>query len=253
MRKTKEILVSMLVVGGILLSIPTISHGALQSNGDSPMTYLINRWIWEVRCMQEAGGTLGLTNTIDWNQEGGKYLTSDNPNLDIHMQKNTEYGAMAILSASSYGNPNVIQDGETTTGNETGIKMNYIGELVAAGQVLSATPHYVTAASRYKDAYTSDYIAKSGDAIAETAGWHGGGAKEWIYSSHNNKYNPTSANSYCALLRAYKEGNKPGTIFSYHGKGHSSTNASNPPVSYGPSYYTKPYTTRAVVVVGSGI
>ena len=59
----------------------------------------------------------------DWDKEGGKYLTSNNPNLDIHMEKNTEYGAMAILSASAYGNQNVIGDGETTTGNKSGVYM----------------------------------------------------------------------------------------------------------------------------------
>lgn len=252
MRKTKEILVSLIVAGGILLAMPTLSHAALQANGDTPKPYEINRWIWEVRCMQTAGGTLGLTNTIDWDANGGKYLTSDNKNLDIHMQKNTEYGAMAILSASSYGNPEIIQNGGTTTGNETGIKINFNSEWVAAGQITNAN-NYASAVSRYKDNYNYYYAAKIGDAIAETGGWHGGGSEQWIdsYNGGNSTHDVGRANASSGLIRACTLSNKPGTIFAYYGKG--SSRGSYPSWGEDLSYYTKAYPTRAVVVVGSGI
>lgn len=252
MRKTKEILISMIIVG-ILLAIPTLSHGALQANGNNPVSYAINDWIYLVRGMQCSGGTLGLTNTLNWDSASGKYLTSDNTNLDIHMEKNTEYGAMAILSASSYGNPNIIQAGGTTTGNETGIKINFNSEWVAAGQITSAN-NYVAAANRYKDNYNYNYVAKSGDAITETNGWHGGGSTQWIdsYNGGDARHEPSRANASSALLRACAiENNKPGTIFSYYGLG--SSRGSYPSWGENEANYVKLHPTRAVIVVGSGI
>lgn len=252
MRKTKEILMSMIVVGGILLAIPTLSHGALQANGSTPKSYAIDNWIYLVRGMQSSGGTLGLTNNLNWDKTGGKYLTSDNPNLDIHMQKNTEYGAMSILAASSYGNPGIIQNGGTTTGNETGIRINFGGEWVAAGQITETT-NYVSAASRYKDNYTATYEAKSGDAIEETKQWHGSTNNFWIWTKGSRFDNiqdvPAFSNRFCGLLRSYS-----GSIFSYYGYGYNSyyngvTNVSGP----GEANYASQHPTRAVIVVGSGI
>ena len=39
------------------------------------------------------------------------------------MMRSTEYGAIAILSASGYGNPQTLQNSavKTTTGNKTGV------------------------------------------------------------------------------------------------------------------------------------
>ena len=75
--------------------------------------------------------------------------TSEANNLDIHMQKTTEYGAMAILSVSSYGNPNKITSGETTTGNSTGVVMPLKYEWTQGGD----TTWYD---SRYRNYYDRD-------------------------------------------------------------------------------------------------
>ena len=72
-----------------------------------------------VRKMEELGGTMGLSETLNDNLTS----SSTSNNIDVHMEKNTEYGALAILSASSYGNPNKVEDGNTTTGNVTGVVM----------------------------------------------------------------------------------------------------------------------------------
>ena len=144
---------------------------------------------------------MGLTETIDETtlepnkkDDNGNIISN---NLDVHMEKNTEYGALAILSASDYGNPNHIADGDTTTGNATGVVMKINGELVAAGKVLNAT-NYKNANEKYKNIYNgvlsrqsgdrknltfvgtyvkasdngSGYDFRRGDAITETEGWH---------------------------------------------------------------------------------
>ena len=178
--------------------------------------------MWKVREMQQAGGTLGLTDTIEYENEE-KYLTSNNPNLDIHMQKKTESGAMAILSASSYGNPNPIANGETTTGNHTGIYINTwgtSGELVAGGDITNYE-NYTMAMQRYKNSYTlGTYVAKVGDAMEETYKWHCRYDSSWI-----NKTKKLLVRNYVGR-----------SIFNYSAIAETNTSI-----------------TRAVIVVGSGV
>ena len=238
MKKTKDSIIFMIILMSIILITPTISQAALQSNGNTSAKYNINEWIWKVREMQGAGGTLGLTDSIDWDKEGGKYLTSNNPNLDIHMEKNTEFGAMAILSASSYGNPNPIGNGETTTGNITGVVINFDNEWVAAGQITSATT-YAVATSRYKDNYTTNYVAKAGDAIEET--------KQWHMEKNDDHYTWITLDTTAGLLRSGKGWMGYGGIFAYYGNGNRNNTRDMP------ARYNKTWASRAVIVVGTGI
>ena len=104
MKLKKKILIGIFAVSMVCIILqPNTANAALQSNGGTPATKDINGWMLQVRQMQELGGTLGRTDTID-----NTNLMSNATDLDIHMEKNTEYGAMAILSASAYGNPNKI-------------------------------------------------------------------------------------------------------------------------------------------------
>lgn len=231
----KIVLVAFIIVATSIILLPTKVNAALQANGGTPASYIINSWLLAIRQMQTTGGALGLTDTINGN------LTSGNTNLDIHMEKNTEYGAMAILSASSYGMGSTpIKSGETTTGNATGIKIMINSERVSAGDnSLGAfstgsvyVPNFRNALGRYKNIYTENkYVEKVGDGIATVGAWHGASGNKWI----DNKY-PSG------LLRA-----RSGSLFSYYGYG--SMGGSD----YGESYYGKKNPTRAVVVVGSGI
>lgn len=140
---------------GILL-YPNHSQAALQSNGGAVAKYTMEQWITGIRQMQAIGGSLGLTDTIS-----GGNLKSNNNDLDIHMEKNTEYGAMVILSASSYGNPSNIGNGGTTTGNKTGAVMNIAGEWVAAGSPSFLRPTITSASPRYWNSYGNTYAEKS--------------------------------------------------------------------------------------------
>lgn len=222
--KKKYLIIIMLLAMLILIIKPTISQAALQSNGGTEKKYLINDWMLKIREMQKSGGTLGLSDTINAN------LTSTNTNLDIHLQKNTEYGAMAILSASSYGKPNKIGNGETTTGNKTGIVIKQNGEITAAGLegISSNSTNWKNAVGRYKNIYEETYKAKIGDAIEETKGWH-------IVTTNSSNW----INSTYQVLHRGKTDSGESSIFSYN-----QTRSSG-------STYTKP--ARAVIVVGTGI
>lgn len=120
MKSKKYLMIIVLVVAMLLLGTNS-SHAVLQANGGTKAKYSFTEFILNIRQMESLGGTLGLTETINTTT---LLPTSESNNLDIHMEKNTEYGAIAILSASSYGNPNKINDGQTSTGNKTGIVFN---------------------------------------------------------------------------------------------------------------------------------
>lgn len=220
--KVKNKILTAMVFGTILsgLIIPNKANAALQSNGGTPAKKDLSTWMLQIRQMQELGGTLGRTDSVDTTK-----LTSGATDLDIHMEKNTEYGAMAILSASAYGNPNKINDGETTTGNSTGVVMNLNWEWVSAGQTISG--NFKNAYRRYKNEYTITYVAKIGDAINETDGWHGSQKNVWLSSSTSS-----------GLLRS-----GIGSIFSYYGNSKANATAD----------ITHLYHSRAAIVVGTGL
>ena len=242
--------ISVFVLVIVFLALGTGSSKAvLQSNGNTPATYNVDNWMLNIRKMEELGGAMGLEETINSD------LTSTTPNgIDVHMQKNTEYGAMAILSASSYGNPDKIENGETTTGNVTGVVMNLNKEWVAAG-TLSSSNVYRNAVGRYKNVYNYSYVAKNGDAIEETKGWHGSETSTWLYSyfyERMNKQYHDRTYLYSGLLRSYSE-----SIFDYYGHGrfwgayveHMSPEFD----TRNDAYFDKEWASRAVVVVGEGI
>ena len=224
----------MIIFAFIMISIfikpNQVNSAALQSNGDTPATKNLSDWMLQIRQMQELGGTLGRTDSINTNN-----LLSNATDLDIHMEKNTEYGAMAILSASAYGKSNKINDGETTTGNSTGvvIHLNDNGEKVAVG-CLTSVPIFTNANSRYKNYYANaEYVKKSGDAIKETETWHGSNMYMWLHNT-----------TVSGLLRGGD------SIFSYRGNGWR--NGINDIHGFWGDWYIE-NTTRAAIVVGSGL
>lgn len=193
--KIKRMFPIVLLILLCLILNPTKVHAVLQSNGGTAVTKSLEAWMLEIRQMQSSGGTLGLTDGIN-----ATNLSSSNTNLDIHMEKNTEYGALILLSASSYGNPSKIADGGTTTGNSTGVVMKINKEWVAAGAGITSSSRYVNALGRYKNEYTTTYAAKRGDAILN---WHGSDSSVWLYNTGTS-----------GLLRSYSS-----SVFSYWGDG----------------------------------
>lgn len=249
--KSKEKVLTILIGTILLLAIliPIKSNAALQANGSASTQKTISQWMSEIREMESLGGTLGLDghSLLYQETENDDNLPVSN-NLDIHMQKNTEYGAMAILSSSSYGKSTPVHetsDGSlsTTTGNKSGVYMNIynynqkekVAEWVCAGSFDydNFFPLFKKASQKYKDYYKggSDvpYVYRIGDAITETKGWHGSTKSNWMTYGHTS-----------GLLRAYS-----GSIFSYEGSSRGYTNG-------GDADLRRLWASRAVVVVGNG-
>lgn len=221
----KNIIAISVCFGAMVLLGTGSSKAVLQSNGNDGATYNLSDWMMNVRKMEELGGAMGLSESINDNLTS----SSDSNNIDVHMQKNTEYGALAILSASSYGNPNKINSGETTTGNATGVVMKFNNEWVAGMNEKTLVDY----SNRYKNLYVRTYSEKKGDAISETFGWHGADGNAWMNSYEN----------YNGIIRSLSTG-----IFTYY------ANVGNfAEVYWSGAAISLPYYSRAVVVQGDGI
>lgn len=133
--------------------------------------------ISNVRNMETSGQVMGLKETKD----GTTLLaTSDSNNIDVHLQKNTEYGAMILLAASpeygkqGTGTARYVGSG-TTTGNVYGVYMNdqsIYYEWVAAGVGTGNSGSYnfnTGINSKYVNRYSSESARFNGDAMLT---WH---------------------------------------------------------------------------------
>lgn len=186
---TALVTASMLAIGG------TSSQAALQANAathKTGKTYTGQTLIKSIREMETSGQTMGLNETVN---ATSLLASTTNNGIDVHMMKSTEYGAMAILSASGFGNPNKLQDSATkiksTTGNVTGVYLTGSRYEWVAG-ICDTTNTVGSINARYYDKYTinDQTSAKIGDALGKTeyatnpgcSGWHGGSAS-WIYNT----------------------------------------------------------------------
>lgn len=233
MKKTKSKLL-LITLGITLLTLlnPIQVSAVLQSNGGTPATKGVDDWILAIRQMEATGGTLGLNETI--NTTGLLPTEESGSNgLDCHMEKNTEYGAMVLLAASSYGNSDPIVSGGTTTGNVTGVVMKINKEWVAAGAGITNSTYFKAADSRY---IHNDYgLTKGGkyhvgDAM-EQGTWHGSNKSEWL-----------KKDTVSGLLRSYA-----GSVFSYNGYYGTATAAQKE------AHYDTPWYCRAVIAIGEGL
>lgn len=181
--KRKLIITTLMLIATIFIITPK-SNAVLNSNGGTPMITQPVNWILPIRQLETLNGGLGLKETID----GNTLLSiSGSNNIDVHMQKNTEYGAMAILTVSSYGNPNIVKSNETSTGNKTGVVYGSLssyninggtlyGEAVAARGIKADTTTFGRANLKYINIYGE---IKIGDALAETSGWQNSSTRNY--------------------------------------------------------------------------
>ena len=188
MKKIKLILATLIIMFIALLCSTVEAQAALQANSDTH--YESNNqktpldWMSGFRQMEEKGGGMGLSET----QGTDLTSTSGSNSIDVHMMRATEYGAIAILSASGYGNPSNEQKLTTTTGNKTGIYFSGSNwEFVAGGLENSI---FSGKNKKYYDTYTTERSsARVGDALGETTnngcqGWHSASNSFWVGSSY---------------------------------------------------------------------
>ena len=184
--KVKLLALAIMLVTMTLMPVGQVK-AALQANPNTQYTKQdsATNWISNFRKMETAGGAMGLNETISTDLTS----SSGSNGIDVHMMKTTEYGAIAILSASGYGNPSNASAITTTTGNETGIIINTNQWEWTAGGLQGSIFSGVN--SRYFDTYTeSQSSARAGDALGSStttnpgaAGWHKASYSYWVDSS----------------------------------------------------------------------
>lgn len=216
----KQIILGVILMCIIMLPIGNVK-AALQANQNTQYTKKATpgTWITNFRQMEAEGSAMGLNETLNSDLTS----SSDSNNIDVHMMKTTEYGAIAILSASGYGNPSNENAITSTTGNNTGVILNTDYYEWTAGGARGSIFSGIN--SRYYDTYeTSNASAKIGDALGNDsttnpgcAGWHSASDLRWL--------SPTLI----YFLRGY------GGIFSFDGTSNYS------------------YFCRGVVVCGTGL
>ena len=185
--KVKLLALAIMLVTMTLMPIGQVK-AALQANSNTQYTKqdYVKNWISSFRQMEAAGGAMGLNETLKGD------LTSESSNgIDVHMMRTTEYGAIAILSASGYGNPSNAKAITSTTGNETGVMVNTNKWEWTAGGLQGSIFKGVN--SRYFDTYTDNQSsARVGDALGSStttnpgaAGWHSAYYSSWVISSNH--------------------------------------------------------------------
>ena len=188
----KKMLAFIFVVAFAILMPFGNVKAALQSN---PNTHYrrqdtINNMMFNIRSMEKSGNAMGLNEILN----SDLTASTESNGIDVHMMKSTEYGAVAILSASGYGNPSILQNSsvKTTTGNKTGVYFNGTDWEFVAG----ASTQIRASNSKYYNLYTSGTpeSAKTGDALGTSsvsnpgcAKWHSTASVEWV-SGGNGQY-----------------------------------------------------------------
>lgn len=226
--KTKKIFLTIILMTMIMILLSGgISQAALQANPNThgKKTLALSSWISQIRQMEAADGAMGLAETI-----GSDLTGAESNGIDVHMMKTTEYGAMAILSASGYGNPSNDAAITSTTGNNTGVMIDTSQWEWTAGSVGAGIPS--GADKRYYDLYTTAATSvKVGDALGSStatnpgcAGWHSASSSAWLGHTGDS---------------GFLRGN--GGIFSFHGYGDGNGLVNHASVG------------RAVVVCGAGL
>lgn len=195
----KKLLVVIIIFISIIFMNNMQTYAVLQADGTEGSQYNLNYWMINTRKMESSQGSMGLTE----DSIGSNLLSAESNGIDIHMQKNSEYAAVAILSTSNYGKYNKVENEQTTTGNSSGVKIILNQEWVAAGGA-SSCANFNNSAARYKNKYYYSYEAKKSDAISETYGWYGG-TGSWGASRSGDGFNACAA-----VVRALSS-----SIFSY--------------------------------------
>ena len=188
MKKTKLILTTLTIMFVALLCSTVEAQAALQANSDTNYKSENVKKTWEwmsgFRQMENSGGGMGLSETL------GSDLTSSSGSnsIDVHMMRSTEYGAIAILSASGYGNPSNNLGGLTTTGNKTGVYLSGGDWEFNAGGLENSI--FAGVNKKYYDTYTRKMSsARVGDALGERTnngcqGWHSAYNDVWVNGSN---------------------------------------------------------------------
>ncbi len=186
----RKIILTTIIGIATMLAITTKVQANLQSKPGAPaLNATVSDFFIKSRNMEGPNESFGLSATI--NQDTGAESASNG--IDVHMVKNTEYGAAIILGSSAYGGitSSTAADQQvspnTLTGNNTGMIMNestrwtYTASYITGG-MNSYVTKMIASSQRYWNSYAGTTPAthyKKGDATTEMTGWRNAGNATW--------------------------------------------------------------------------
>ncbi len=130
--KNKKMILTLIIAIAIVLLMQAHTLAYQSTSKGAPIENRINDassiigWALGIRQMEASGAGLGLNETT---LNTTTLLSSETNNIDVHLQKNTEYGAMVILGASNYGK----QGDLTTTASSTTTRFMHRGDRTLTG------------------------------------------------------------------------------------------------------------------------
>ena len=209
MKIHKKIIAMFLVAILLIFNLTINSHANVQSVSNGTGRGLVDKTSSQffalIRQMESSTGPMGLNAEID-SSTGAE--TSQSNGIDVHMIKNTEWGAVTLLMDSDFGakaagtGKSLAEDVRSTTGNATGVYEMYSGWEYVAGVYENMTSEtyranlynaihnganlkpskYVNAYSNPTDVYTDYSGQKPGDATGETARWKSASTANFVAS-----------------------------------------------------------------------
>lgn len=187
--KTKKILIAIAIMLVLILAQTTNAFALQSTSTGSSINDTATNWVINIRKIEAEKGGMGLKETIDTTNARA---TSESNNIDVHLQKNTEYGAMVLLGASNYGKrATSVTPGDywmdlgntSTTGTLTNLTTS-TGNISGVYELATDSWEWTAGGGnnflsninkRYRDIYTSN-TGKPGDATKEgsidLANWH---------------------------------------------------------------------------------
>ena len=194
MRNTKALKILVILFAIILIMamlMPTaFAASNLQSNpttGSSLQKKYASEWMIPIRNMEQGYANSGASEEL--NADATSKTSND---IDVHMMKTTEYGAMAILSASEYGIGNKVtttaqgNNSGSLTGNKTGVIIDTkVWECTAS----TAGDDFTVSDKKINEIYYNKYSvseesARGGDALIDCMEWHNSAAGKWPQRSN---------------------------------------------------------------------
>lgn len=209
MKIHKKTIAIFLVAILLIFYLSINSHANVQSVSNGTGRGLVDttssQFFALIRQMESSTGPMGLNAEIN-SSTGAE--TSQSNGIDVHMIKNTEWGAVTLLMDSDFGSKtsgegtSLSADVRSTTGNATGVYEMYSGWEYVAGVYENMTSQTYRAnlynaihdganlkPSKYVNAYSNptdvntDYSGqKPGDATGETARWKSASIANFVTS-----------------------------------------------------------------------
>lgn len=174
---SKKLFLSIIVVLAILFMHKNVYAVGGQASGTSNLFSDVSYFFELIRAMETSTGTLGKSSNINTDT----YVDNSGNGIDCHLEKNTEYGTIALLATSEYGNATSNDNVSTGLGSTGVFQMcnggyEYIASTYSSEKDGTPTTNNYNGAltradSRYVNKYYGSKHSITGDGLIEAGGY----------------------------------------------------------------------------------